>query len=415
MTSLANHRYGVWLGGRQVGVLDQRGDYTAFSFLEDYLVDPERSVLGLQFEQDLTARQAAALRLPPWFSNLLPEGVLRKWIAAERGVSIDREMELLAHVGHDLPGAVQVLAEGDTPFNGSSVHPVREPDTEEVGEMPDWRFSLAGVALKFSMLTIEDKLTLPASGRLGDTIVKLPDKLYQHVPLNEHTMMSMAHAVGIEVPEVRLIHRDELSVLPDVVWPSSEVWAYAVQRFDRDSDRRPIHIEDLAQVRNLYPEDKYAGNFDTMASLIYRGHDVEALREFVRRLAFIVLMADGDAHLKNWSLIYRDPRVPTLSPAYDLVSTAGYRLEGPEDLGLRFAGSRRFETVTTYSFARLQRKLGAADAELPDVVADVVKRMITESPRFIDLLSEVPKIRDELSASIKLRSRTLFLGSDQSG
>jgi serine/threonine-protein kinase HipA len=66
-------------------------------------------VLGLLFEQDPLRTHAAALRLPPWFSNLLPEGLLREWIAADRRVSADREMELLAQVGHDLPGAVRVL------------------------------------------------------------------------------------------------------------------------------------------------------------------------------------------------------------------------------------------------------------------------------------------------------------------
>src|SRR5689334_19323085 len=101
-------RYGVWLGGRRIGTLDQRGDYTAFSFTEEYIADPNRSVLGLHFEQDLKAQYASALRLPPWFSNLLPEGRLRIWIAEQRDVSPDREMELLAQVGHDLPGAVQV-------------------------------------------------------------------------------------------------------------------------------------------------------------------------------------------------------------------------------------------------------------------------------------------------------------------
>lgn len=82
-----------------------------------------------------------------------------------------------------------------------------------------------------------------------------------------------------------------------------------------------MHIEDLAQVRNVYPNAKYEGNYETVAALIYRRSDLHALREFARRLAFCVLISNGDAHLKNWSLIYRNPRVPTLSPAYDLVAT----------------------------------------------------------------------------------------------
>lgn len=68
-------------------------------------------MLGIVFEQDMHARHASALRLPPWFSNLLPEGRLRDWIAADEHISLDREMELLAAVGPDLPGAVRVLPE----------------------------------------------------------------------------------------------------------------------------------------------------------------------------------------------------------------------------------------------------------------------------------------------------------------
>jgi len=75
-----------------------------------------------------------------------------------------------------------------------------------------------------------------------------------------------------------------------------------------------VHIEDLAQVRNVYPENKYLGNYETVAALAYRGHDLNSLREFARRLAFTILIANDDAHLKNWSLIYTDPRVPCLAP-----------------------------------------------------------------------------------------------------
>ncbi len=91
--------YSVWLQRARVGTLYQRGDYTRFVFTEDYLGDPYRLVLGLIFEQNLMARHAAAMRLPCWFSNLLPEGRLREWIAADRNVSPQREMELLAQVG----------------------------------------------------------------------------------------------------------------------------------------------------------------------------------------------------------------------------------------------------------------------------------------------------------------------------
>jgi len=70
--TLREIRHSVWLRRDRVGTLFQRGDYTRFVFSEEYLNDPDRPVLGLVFEQDLSARHAAALRLPCWFSNLLP-------------------------------------------------------------------------------------------------------------------------------------------------------------------------------------------------------------------------------------------------------------------------------------------------------------------------------------------------------
>jgi serine/threonine-protein kinase HipA len=175
--SMIERQYAVWLHGKRIGTLNQRGDYTWFVFLQDYLDDPERSVLGIAFEEHLGAPVTSALRLPPWFSNLLPEGRLREWIARDRGVSPDREMELLAQVGHDLSGAVQVVAEDAVPDSLTDI-PLPKPTAQssrEAKEENKWRFSLAGVGLKFSMLRTGDRLTLPAYGEGGDWIVKLPD------------------------------------------------------------------------------------------------------------------------------------------------------------------------------------------------------------------------------------------------
>ncbi|MFE0152001.1 type II toxin-antitoxin system HipA family toxin [Nonomuraea sp. NPDC059007] len=401
--------HGVWLGAQKVGLLRQRGDYTWFEFCADYLADPGRPVLGLHFEQNLQARRASALRLPPWFSNLLPEGRLREWVAEDRGVSVEREMELLAQVGHDLPGAVRVLPdESQDSLHWELVtHDNDAPAHDD--DHPGWRFSLAGVMLKFSMLREGDRLTLPGSGEGGDWIVKLPDRVYPDVPLNEFAMMSLAKAAGIEVPEVRLVHRDQIEGLPPNVWPVHEEWAYAIQRFDRSDDGGRIHIEDLAQVRGIYSDRKYVGNYETVASLVYRRRDVKSLQEFARRLAFSILISNGDMHLKNWSLIYRDPRIPVLAPAYDFVATDVYRDEfDPETLGLNFGKTKLFDRISVRTFARLQEKLFVPEAQLPDVVAEMVERVVDEWPRAADTLASSPLILERVAKSIEVRSKSLL-------
>ncbi|HEU5472034.1 MAG TPA: type II toxin-antitoxin system HipA family toxin [Actinophytocola sp.] len=408
---LIERRYGVWLHADRVGTLNQRGDYTWFTFSDDYLGNAERAVLGLAFEEDLHARHSSALRLPPWFSNLLPEGPLRNWIAHDRAVSPDREMELLAQVGRDLPGAVQVLVEDQPP---EFLDELRIGDSSPALSVPEkaaagWRFSLAGVALKFSMLKKGDRLVLPAFGQGGDWIVKLPDPLYVDVPRNEHTMMSLAAAAGIEVPEHVLVPREKLDSLPDEAWRGTETLAYAVKRFDRGERRALVHIEDLAQVRNRYAEAKYEGNLETVAALVYRRRDEAALREFARRVAFNVLVSNGDAHLKNWSLIYSHPRIPTLSPVYDLVATGYYKIDDePEDLGLKFGGTRRFDQVNLGFFKRLQDRLGASAADLPGCVVETVDRVASAWPKVAELLEGNQHLQDFVGVSIDARRRSLL-------
>lgn len=414
MTLALDIQHGVWLYNQRVGILHQRGDYTRFVFDPSYWDDGERPVLGLRFEDMPTEPHSAALRLPPWFSNLLPEGRLRDWIAQDRGVSPAREMELLAQVGSDLPGAVRVLPAGELPEWASKPppdNPLAGP-ASPIEASRGWRFSLAGVSLKFSLVRVGDHLTLPAGGEGGDWIVKVPDAVHAGVPHNEYTMMKMASDVGISVPEVRLYIRSELPELPEVAWPNGEEVAYAIRRFDRDDARRPIHIEDFAQVRNFYSDNKYRGAFETLGALIYRRRNVSDLQEFVRRLGFCVLIGNGDAHLKNWSLIYRDRRTPALSPAYDLVSTVPYRAasDGEEDLGLAFGRSRRFADVSIQSFALLEDKLGTA-ANLADVAEDTARRTLEAWHRHGHHLDAFPTIRDRISEHMEATSRQFLRGS----
>ena len=318
-------------------------------------------------------------------------------------------MELLAQVGHDLPGAVRVLPALDG--EGDEIEwlpkPSPMPAAQHGREQDTWRFSLAGVALKFSMLAKGDRFTLPAFGVGGDWIVKLPDQTYPDVPYNEFTMMSLAASVGIAVPPVRLVHRDELDGLPPDVWTSREEWAYAIRRFDRDAHRDSVHIEDLAQVRDVYPEEKYLGNYETVAALAHRGHDLDGLREFARRLAFTILTANGDAHLKNWSLIYTDPRVPSLAPAYDMVSTAYYP-GGRETLGLKFGGTRRFDKVDVTTFERLQQRLRAPRAELASCVTELVEQVGLHWPEHRDQLAVNPELVTSIESCIAAGSRSLL-------
>src|SRR4051812_26100929 len=91
----------VHLHGRRIGVINRlAGDRHLFSFDQDYVDDPNRSTLSLSFKGQtggvVTAVRPVSRRVPPFFSNLLPEGHLRTYLAERAGVKPEREFFLLA-------------------------------------------------------------------------------------------------------------------------------------------------------------------------------------------------------------------------------------------------------------------------------------------------------------------------------
>jgi serine/threonine-protein kinase HipA len=246
------------------------------------------------------------------------------------------------------------------------------------------RFSLAGVQLKFSMVREGKGLTLPASGRGGDWLVKLPDLEYMGVPEAEYATMTWARASGLDVPEVDLVTYAQLSGIPDPRGRTDDAaLCFAVRRFDRLTGGGRVHIEDFAQVFGRPPHHKYNEDlprntrllsFEILARAV-RAYAPEDRREFVRRLVFMVLSGNADAHLKNWSFIYRDGRTPRLSPAYDLVPTIVYPGTSGQ-LALPWFGAHEFTSVTLDSFARLQRALQVDPEELRRWAVEDVERVM---------------------------------------
>ena len=363
----------VLLHGAPVGTLTRvPGDRTLFALNETYVADERRPVLGLSFKDRLgeliTAFRPTRTRLLPFFSNMLPEGYMRNFLAERAGVDEKREFFLLRALGSDLPGAVTVA-----PVAGEA-WPADADGQDEPGRHGHenaLRFSLAGVQLKFSAVeAATGGLTIPARGAGGSWVVKLPSREFEGVPENEFSMMTLARLIGMDVPALRLLDPDALGNLPEGIGALSGQ-ALAVERFDRLEDGTRVHIEDFAQIFDVYPESKYnkasAGN---IASVIgTEGSDAD-VAEFVRRLTFGVLIGNADMHLKNWSLTYPDKRRAALAPAYDLVSTIPHI---PDDkAALNFSRTKRFDQFSEDELSHL-----AAKARLPGkLVLDTARETV---------------------------------------
>jgi serine/threonine-protein kinase HipA len=317
----------VWLGQILVGsITELPNDRNLFVFDESYAENPDRPVLSLSFydaEGRLDTNPVPMqMKVAPFFSNLLPEAELRQYVAQRAGVKSVRDLPLLQLLGEDLPGAVVVRAGSDGP--PPEAYEENETPAKLADESQPLRFSLAGVQMKFSAGGSPERgLTIPAEGRGGHWILKLPSEQFPLVPENEHSMMQFARAVGIETAETGLVPLGEIERLPHAFQraKSNALW---VKRFDRTETTR-VHMEDFNQVYGQFPDDKYKNfSYANMAGDLARIVGLEAVQEFVRRIVFSAAIGNADMHLKNWTLLYPDGRTPRLSPAYDLVSTIAY-------------------------------------------------------------------------------------------
>jgi serine/threonine-protein kinase HipA len=367
----------VRLHGRQIGIINRlAGEHQIFSFEQDYIDDPQRATLSLSFKNStggiVVPMRPIPRRVPPFFSNLLPEGHLRAYLAKIADVKPEREFFLLAVLGADLPGALviePIESEREAEALEAAVgDDVRPADTA-------LRFSLAGVQLKFSaVMEAAGGLTIPTGGMGGSWIVKLPSAKYLAVPENEFAMLELARRVGITVPVTKLVDIKTIKGLPEEANTTGGS-ALAVERFDRIPGGDSVHMEDFAQVFGLFPDDKYGHkSYANIASVLWAESGEDATNEFVRRLVFSVLIGNADMHLKNWSLLYPDKRTPVLSPAYDFVATVPYI---PSDsLALNFGGTKSLAEITADQLRRFADTARIPASPLWQITVETAERTV---------------------------------------
>jgi serine/threonine-protein kinase HipA len=212
---------------------------------------------------------------------------------------------------------------------------------------------------------------LPASVDVFHWIVKLPAAKFKHVPENEFAMMELARQIGIQVPETRLINIHDIKGLPKGMEILGDT-AFLAKRFDRKDNGGAVHMEDFAQVFDVFPEQKYKNaSYGDIARILWIETGEQGVAEFVRRLIFNALIGNADMHLKNWSLVYPNRRAAALSPAYDFVSTIAYL---PDDkMALTLARSKLFESLTLEQLKRFAGKAGLPEKLTTDTAATTIE------------------------------------------
>ena len=168
------------------------------------------------------------------------------------------------------------------------------------------KLSISGVQPKLSMKLDKKRNSLIPVAEGGEYILKPQIIAFPNIPENEQCCMDIAEKFEIDIPFHCLLPLKDGSL------------AYIVKRFDRESGMK-IHQEDFSQI--LEEEDKYKGSVEQIGRKLKEistapGYDVQL---FFERVVFNFIVGNGDAHLKNYSISYKDKETIRLTPAYDIV------------------------------------------------------------------------------------------------
>ncbi|MEL0583977.1 MAG: type II toxin-antitoxin system HipA family toxin [Candidatus Thiodiazotropha sp. (ex. Lucinoma kazani)] len=376
------------------------------SFADEFQHDPSRPTFSLithpsfpNSKKLISKPWAKNMRLHPVLSNLLPEGALRELISQGLKTHIDNEFQIFSYLGHDLPGAIVAtpMEPKDVPDTVLSTHGKAKAKAIKFDNNDkENKFSLAGVQMKFSMKEKDGRYNLTKNGELGDWIIKTPSTKHKHVPLNEYTAMHLAALAGVDIPDIKLIELNKLDNLPQINLPDEKL-AFAIKRFDREGNTR-IHMEDFAQVLVKYPHEKYnSASYEQIGKVLYdfSGDGLADAQQFARRLLVNILLANGDAHLKNWSLLYQDQITPRLSPAYDIVTTSVY-IEDEKEYALNLGKTKKWYSATEENFQYWADRSGIPWRAIKPHIDDTMEKARTLWPEALKDLPMDKEHKDKL-------------------
>ena len=205
----------------------------------------------------------------------------------------------------------------------------------------------AGIAGMQPKIMVPDRPTVP----IPSLIVKAASTAYPGLAANEYLCLTAARHAGIDVPSFALSEDGQMLIL---------------DRFDlvvHDDGRvERLGFEDIAalaglRVRDVLSDRKYQGSYQRVAELLrqFQLHSNNLYR-FFEQVAFSIMVRNGDAHLKNFGLLYRSREDVWLAPLFDVVTTSIYKYAqspgGPEledrTLALKlFAGKHRTKAYPT--------------------------------------------------------------------
>lgn len=418
MQTLPPEKLNVYLRGERIGTLTSVSGTLSFVYDESYceIEDAPKLSTSLPVQKQAFDHTSAA----PFFSGLLPDGDVRKHLARHLNLSPENIFGLLKAVGGDCAGAVSLYEEHGqvSPAHFPSYKILNDDEAADilsslnhrpflVGE-DGIRMSGAGAQDKLMVSFIDEKIALPTNGTPSTHIIKPPIRGAEDSVYNELFCMRLAQKIGLPVPDTKIFH---LQGNP----------YYCVTRYDREISKEGnisrLHQEDFCQALHVPPELKYENDHGPGLEACFRLLDQRIKSGsmpgkdkliFLRGIIFNTIIGNGDAHAKNFSLLYKNGG-ENLAPFYDLLCTEIYNKNGKFRMAMKIDGHYMLNALSARNWRNFAVTIGIKPSlmhkELHRVLNDIGK---ASSIVHTELGSNIPwPVYEKIMRVIALNAREL--------
>jgi serine/threonine-protein kinase HipA len=388
----------VWTDAAEAGLLDRHGERGS-TFAYQPAAAPARAAsvtMPIRLES-----WSVPYGLLPIFEMNLPEGVLRERLrlAFAKATGTFDEFDLLSIVGRSQVGRIRYTGDKerlheDVPFQSVDEILERRRGGDLFRYLLEKFASFSGISGVQPKILVRDEKAfaemkhtehrLSQSHKGATHIVKLwePNE-YPQLAANEYFCLAVARKCGLDVPTCRL---------------AEDGMALVIDRFDLRIDGTYRGFEDFCVLNGRRTDEKYRGSYETsvmkrFGQFANSTHVNEDLQKLFTLIALNCALRNGDAHLKNFGIVYDDVQGEArLAPVYDLVTTSVYL---PKDtMALTLNGTTKWanakelqrlgETRMGGTPARVRETLESIAAAIADTSQDV-RGYINEHVEFADI------------------------------
>lgn len=407
----------VWMNGEQVGTwtLPARGPQT-FTYYETWLHSSQFRPLSLSLPTGLGSAVLSGDAVESWFDNLLPDSeVIRRRAQARFQAASTSAFDLLAAIGRDCAGAVQLLPPDQLPSGIDRIE--ASPLTaQDIGqrlravtaapapgsldpEADALRLSVAGAQEKTAFLWHNNQWCLPLGSTPTTHLFKLPMGVIGEGQIdfsssveNEWLCSKLLMAYGLSVASTEMARFNGERCL-------------IVQRFDRRLHSSGAYwlrlpTEDCCQATATPAANKYENSggpgMQSIAELLAQSSERSDLATFFKAQVLFWMLRAIDGHAKNFSLFLNPGGRFQLTPLYDVLSAwpviGRARGQWPQQklrMAMAWHGEKGRYTkpleITSRRMLLTAKRLGLGDANviLDDLIAQtpaVISSVQTQLP-----------------------------------